>query len=553
MADQTYTDGVQIEGSEDQVQLEVQGHSTQTQPLQQWQDSAENTRAQVSADGQLQNGDLAMGTPAALVEANNQVTLPSSDIKQGIQSRGKITGQIWDSLAWIVQELALLGSGGVESVQSAVRARLEHNNSGDSTSAELRAGDFESSNQSGSSAQRVGQITGVSGTASNQENAFTQDAVGVEGTVNNATGGDVAEASVLRAKSPTNTGTITKLTGLKIEDMESGTENFAIRTGKGVNQFGDVLQIGYQTSLPGSSPANFVRLYPKNDDQLYLQNQSGNEVQLLTSAIQGHVCEGRLTFESGNPTHKNKSAASVVYFTPFNGNKISLFDGNVWTIRTFNEISLSLASLSANTNFDIFLYEDSGSLFLEAVPWSDNVSPISKSRIEGVLVKEIDTTRLYLGTIRIGQTAGQSANTDQKRFCWNYYNRLSLKLASPYKLHQTHDSNTNGIWQPFNNDTTRHFEFVVGTKEDDIDFSLEGLFWNLGAQNVRVGMSIDNVPFPGTWDADMWIENGNTARIYTSQSMRSEELGYRFCQVLESTVNGNARFVAGRIWGMIKG
>ena len=47
----------EVEGNEDTTQLNVKGHSTQTEPLQTWQDNAGSDLAQVSGDGRVQVGD----------------------------------------------------------------------------------------------------------------------------------------------------------------------------------------------------------------------------------------------------------------------------------------------------------------------------------------------------------------------------------------------------------------------------------------------------------------------------------------------------------------
>ena len=56
------------------------------------------------------------------------------------------------------------------------------------------------------------------------------------------------------------------------------------------------------------------------------------------------TCEGRLTLESGVPVSTtNQTAKTTVYFTPYIGTNISLYDSGDWDIFTFSELSLSIS------------------------------------------------------------------------------------------------------------------------------------------------------------------------------------------------------------------
>jgi hypothetical protein len=64
--------------------------------------------------------------------------------------------------------------------------------------------------------------------------------------------------------------------------------------------------------------------------------------------------------ESGVPISSTDQAAkTTLYFTPYNGNSISLYDGSEWDLFSFSELSLSLSGYTSNTNYDIFIYNNS--------------------------------------------------------------------------------------------------------------------------------------------------------------------------------------------------
>ena len=73
------------------------------------------------------------------------------------------------------------------------------------------------------------------------------------------------------------------------------------------------------------------------------------------------------------------------------------------------------------------------------------------TRQNGVYVKSGDPTRRYLGTVRTTATTGTSANTENKRFIYNYYNKLPFAV-------KTANSNaswtyTTAAWREYNGGT----------------------------------------------------------------------------------------------------
>lgn len=58
------------------------------------------------------------------------------------------------------------------------------------------------------------------------------------------------------------------------------------------------------------------------------------------------ICDGRLTLTTATPVTTSDATSTTVYFTPYNGNKISLYDGTRWKLYTFTEISLTVTPTS---------------------------------------------------------------------------------------------------------------------------------------------------------------------------------------------------------------
>lgn len=84
------------------------------------------------------------------------------------------------------------------------------------------------------------------------------------------------------------------------------------------------------------------------------------------------VCEGRLTLTTGLPvTTADVTGATTVYFTPNKGSKVALYSGSVWALFTLTERSLALGTLVNAQAYDVFLYNNAGTLTLEFAEWAN--------------------------------------------------------------------------------------------------------------------------------------------------------------------------------------
>ncbi len=184
------------------------------------------------------------------------------------------------------------------------------------------------------------------------------------------------------------------------------------------------------------------------------------------------VCDGRLTLESGVPVSTtDQTAKTTVYFTPFIGNKIALYDGSsAWDVVEFSEISVAVPS-TTNTPFDVFCYNNAGTATLETVNWTNGTTRATAITYQnGVLVKSGATTRRYIGTGRTTGTSGQcemkmsgGTTSPQKIFLWNLYNQVQL----PVFVYETTDTwnYTTLAYRQLNGSANNQFEFVVGVAD----------------------------------------------------------------------------------------
>lgn len=80
--------------------------------------------------------------------------------------------------------------------------------------------------------------------------------------------------------------------------------------------------------------------------------------------------QGRLSLTSGNSNDESDVTGATIYYTPHLGDEITLLSAILeWETITFVETSLSLAGHTANTLYDIWGYNNSGTLDLESTSW----------------------------------------------------------------------------------------------------------------------------------------------------------------------------------------
>jgi hypothetical protein len=210
------------------------------------------------------------------------------------------------------------------------------------------------------------------------------------------------------------------------------------------------------------------------------QNERGDEITAIeTWLLAGNagakgVCDGRLTLTSGTPvTTANVTGAGTIYFAPYSGNQIGLYDGSAsWSILTFTETSLALGTMTSGLPYDVFAYNNSGTVALEKTAWTNGTTRATAlTTQDGVYVRSGATTRRYLGTFyTTSTTATEDSRT--KRFLWNYYNRQWRELLVADSTNSWVYSTA--TWRSANNSTANRVEFVQGLDENPIFAEVAG-------------------------------------------------------------------------------
>lgn len=187
------------------------------------QNTAGDPQVVATEDGRLLVADAsAAATPDAILEVQ-RAGASTSRPTRGLHVSGELVDETSDVVAWSVHEVTVSGNGTTLNQATALRASV---------------------------------IT--------DDDADLDTAVGVEVTIDNES-----------------TGTITDAVGVQVNDILSGTNKYAIRTGAGAVRFGDFVEVK-RTAVPGTPATDYIRIYPKSDGKLYAKNWSGVEFDLTS-------------------------------------------------------------------------------------------------------------------------------------------------------------------------------------------------------------------------------------------------------------------------------
>lgn len=189
--------------------------------------------------------------------------------------------------------------------------------------------------------------------------------------------------------------------------------------------------------------------------------------------------EGRLTSSSALAvTGPSQAASATLYFLPYNGNKVALYDGTGWRLHTIPDAGVALTVggvLTADYCYDIFLYDDDGTLTLEAEVWSNHgagtgARNVALDPVDGVDTKTGANEKRYLGTIMTVSSSGTKVEDSYKqRKIWNACNRVLRRSVQGIAdwTRSVLGGATIEVWAGGDGEAT--FYCVVGKAEENLE------------------------------------------------------------------------------------
>lgn len=228
---------------------------------------------------------------------------------------------------------------------------------------------------------------------------------------------------------------------------------------------------------------------------------------------------GRITLTSGTPVMGSSVAsATTVYYSPYAGNTIPIYDGTVMVATTFAEISQtttdtvkSPAAVAATKIYDLFVWNDAGTIRCTRGPaWTNLVlRGYTLTLVNGTLLNTSTITNgpaalrgTYVGTIGsnsgstidfIYGTAGSSGLAGVFNV-WNAYNRVNvgcmvIDTAASYTY-------TSATIRQAHASTAMQVSFLVGISEDAVTANYTNLCTTSGLNainSVQIGLGFDSI------------------------------------------------------------
>lgn len=281
------------------------------------------------------------------------------------------------------------------------------------------------------------------------------------------------------------------------------------------------------------------------------------------AAGQAGAPQGRLTLSSGVPVMTSSvSAAGTVYFTPYNGNRVPLWNGSSFQSVAFTELANVLADSStgkagpaaagANQNIDLFVWNDGGTVRLTRGPaWASDAArgtgtgSTELDRTQGWLVNKHSIDHgppagygTYVGTIRTNGT-GQidlhfgGANTPAMISVWNAQNRARICGAVYISGSWAY---TTGAWRMTNNSTANRFSAVCGIQESGLSIVQRSQASTSGSPTgVFAGIGKNSTTTPsGSWGDTIIIAIGGSGGTNSGGALSHEmPVGFNYWQGLE--------------------
>jgi hypothetical protein len=279
---------------------------------------------------------------------------------------------------------------------------------------------------------------------------------------------------------------------------------------------------------------------------------------------------GRLTLASGGPVLTGSVVASaVVIYTAYQNDLVPIYNGTSWLMTQFTELTNTLANSSvgsagpaaavANSNYDLFVWNNAGTLALTRGPlWtSDTARTLAIVPVNGIQVNLLAITNgpaagrgTYVGTVRtdagggtVSMNFGSSAAGGGAALLdvWNCYNR---KRARASVRDTTAYGYTSATIRAADASNTNRCSLVVGLSEDPVsaNFQLQVQTVPVALASLFLGIGIDSTTAyaadcrQGLFVASAAaISGGTLPTVYEGYP----GLGFHFIQALEAGDGSN--------------
>ena len=322
--------------------------------------------------------------------------------------------------------------------------------------------------------------------------------------------------------------------------------------------------LGYWlTASPAAGTSSFfVNDAALEDLPAYTIDETNHVLTTVAVTLQP---QGRLTLATGVPVLVSSQAGkTVVYYAPYVGNLVPVWNGYYFSATRFAELSNDLtasstgkagpAAATTNSNYDLFVWSDAGTVRLTRGPlWTSDTArgtgagTTELQRVGGLWVNKVAITNgpaagygTYVGTIRTDGSsqanwipgAVAASGTAAVLGVWNAFNRVEVRgLVGDDTNSWSYNTAT---IRPANNSATMRVSFVVGLQEDFLEADYQVSFSNdANSHGGSAGVGYDSTTaFAGRF---LQALNGgsNSGVLIAGGKHAVQPLGFHYLQALE--------------------
>lgn len=291
--------------------------------------------------------------------------------------------------------------------------------------------------------------------------------------------------------------------------------------------------------------------------------------------------QGRLTVATATPVvTTTDSANTIVYYTPYIGNVVPIYNGTVFVNTVFAELLNTTsntthesggggtggggpAAVTTDSNYDLFVWNDSGTIKLTRGPlWTSSTArgtgagTTELERVSGIYVNKIAITNgpaaqrgTYVGTVRSNGSsqidwifgARGSGTTGTAGFfgVWNMYNRVDV-TSSVNDGTTSWTYNTNA-WRSSNNSATNRHSFISGIADDAFS-AVWAINCAANTSNAQIGIGLDATTAlaSGCSTGSMFSGSGLSNILNVFAHLHNKPvLGFHFVQAIETNLAGS--------------
>lgn len=254
----------------------------------------------------------------------------------------------------------------------------------------------------------------------------------------------------------------------------------------------------------------------------------------------------RLSLSSTLPYLVSDVDSTDLFVHPYRGNRCHIWNGSSSYAEVAHDsvLTLALGTLMDAKNYDVFVYDNSGSLGVDSpVAWtSDTARATDLVAKGGCLYKDaggsVASDRLYAGTFRTVSTT-ETRLSGKDRFVDDYFNDIPHPLFYLETVTDTFQS-ANGYPTRSHLDSDFEFRIVNGWRRKPIFVDFRGLAAVLSGEFILLGWGVNSTTDFSSAGPLARLDGPVTSGLVSTWIREIPRLGFSSYKLLETGANGSS-------------